>query len=131
MVDFSFISARFLGADDADKTFAPPSEDHPVHLRVGPAQSDEANLSVIFPVVDSLQNLVGKDFRGGQERNLMFIQVDFGFLLVPLELQFQASPRRFNIIHKCVHERRRRVPICGSFSSVGASHFGLDVVFRP
>jgi hypothetical protein len=26
MVDFSFISARFPGADDADKVFAPPGE---------------------------------------------------------------------------------------------------------
>jgi hypothetical protein len=89
MIDFSFISARFLGAD-ANKVFVLPCENNRVDLRVGPTQSDE---SVVFTVVDSLQDLIGKDLCDGEERNPVFAQIDFGFLFVPLEFQFRASPR--------------------------------------
>ncbi len=67
MVDFSFISARFLGADDAYEILAAPGEHHPVDLRIDPAEGDKANLSVVFSVVDPLHDLVGEDFGSGQE----------------------------------------------------------------
>jgi hypothetical protein len=38
MVDFFFIFARFLGADDADEIFAAPGEDYPVQLCFDPAE---------------------------------------------------------------------------------------------
>jgi hypothetical protein len=93
MVDFSFISARFLGADDADEIFAAPSENHPVHFCIDPAERNKTNLSVVFPVVDPLQYLVGKNFGSGQERDAMFGKVGSGFFFVPLEFQFHASHR--------------------------------------
>jgi hypothetical protein len=86
MVDLSFISARFLGADDADKAFAPPGEHHPIGLCFDPAESYKPNLTVVFPVVDALQNLVGEDFGSGQKRHAMFSKVGPSFLFVPLEL---------------------------------------------
>jgi len=67
MVDFSFISARFLGADDADKVLTTPGEHDAVDLCFDSAESNKANLSVVFPVVDPLHDLVGKDLGGGQE----------------------------------------------------------------
>src|SRR5271156_5053822 len=60
MVDFFFISARFLGADDVDEVFAPPGEHHPIHLCIDPAERNKANLSVVFPLVDPLHDFVGK-----------------------------------------------------------------------
>jgi hypothetical protein len=93
MVDFSFISARFLGTDDADEVFAPPYEHNPIHLCIDPAERNQANLSVLFPVVDSLHDLVGKDFGSGQERDAMFGEVGSGLLFVPLEFQLRASHR--------------------------------------
>jgi len=97
MVDFSFISARFLGADDANEVFAPPGEHDPVNLRVCPAQGNEANLSVVFTIVDPLEDLVGENFCGSEERDLVLAQVDSGFLFVPLEFQLHTSPRLSNI----------------------------------
>ena len=41
MVDFSFISARFLGADDADEVFTTPGEHHPIHICLDPAERNE------------------------------------------------------------------------------------------
>jgi len=90
MVDFSFISARFLGADDADEVFTTPGEHHPIHICLDPAERNKANLPVVFPVVDSLQDLAREDFSSGQERDVVLGEVDAGFLLVPLEFQFHA-----------------------------------------
>jgi hypothetical protein len=67
IVDFSFISARFLGAYDADEAFAAPSEHNPKHVCINPTESNEANLPIVFPVVDPLHDLVPEDFCGGQE----------------------------------------------------------------
>ncbi len=61
------------------------------NIPVNPAQSDEANLSVVFPVVDSLKYLVGKDLRSREKRDFVFDQIDPVFLLVPLELELHAS----------------------------------------
>jgi hypothetical protein len=102
MVDFSFISARFLCTDDADEVFAPPSEHHPIYLCIDPTKRDQANLPVVFPIVDPLQNLIGKDFGSGQKRDAMFGKVGCGFLFVPLELVPHITPLD-SIIHKCVH----------------------------
>jgi len=102
MVDFSFIPARFLGTDDADEVFAPPGEHNPIHLCVDPAESNKANLSVVFPVVDSLHNLVGKDFGSRQERDA----VGRGWLWLSLRPTRILVPRvrpLLEIIHKCVH----------------------------
>jgi hypothetical protein len=63
MVDFSFISARFLGTDDADKVFASPGEHHPGHVCIDPAERNEANLRIVFAVVEPFQNLVRKKSR--------------------------------------------------------------------
>ncbi len=93
MVDFSFISARFLGADDADEVFTEPGEHHPIDLYIDPAKRKKADLPVVFPVVDPLHDLVGKDFGSGQERDAMFGEVGSGFLFVPLEFQLHASHR--------------------------------------
>ena len=60
MVDFSFISARFLGADDADEVFATPGVHDPIDLCIDPAECNKANLSVVFAVIDPLHDLVGK-----------------------------------------------------------------------
>ena len=109
MVDFSFISARFLGADDADEIFAAPGENDPVHFCIDRAERDKTNLSVVFPVVDPLQYLVGKNFGSGQERDAMFGEVGSGFFFVPLEFQFPAS-HHLNIIHKCVHAKHSTFP---------------------
>jgi len=91
MVDFSFISARFLGADDADKAFASPREHHSVHVCIDPAECNEANFPVVFAVVDPLQNLVRENLGGCQERDAVFSEIGFGFLFVPLEFQFHES----------------------------------------
>ena len=93
MVDLSFISARFLGTDHADKGFASPGEDDPVDLGINPAEGNEANLAVVFPVVDPLHDFVGKDLSSGQKRDAMSVEIDPGFIFVPLELQFHASHR--------------------------------------
>lgn len=66
MVDFSFISARFLGADDADGVFAAPGEHHPIDLCIDPAECDKADLFAVFPVADPLHDLAGRDFGSGQ-----------------------------------------------------------------
>jgi hypothetical protein len=49
MVDFSFISARFLGADDADEVIAAPGEDNAVDLRIGSAQRRVPQVSILRP----------------------------------------------------------------------------------
>lgn len=90
MVDFSFISARFLGADDADEIFAAPGEYDSVYLRIDRAEGNRANLSVVFPVVDPLHDLVGEDFGSGQERDTVFGEVGSGLVFIPLELQLHA-----------------------------------------
>lgn len=41
MVDFSFISARFLGADDADEGFVAPGVDDAVDLGVDSAECNK------------------------------------------------------------------------------------------
>ena len=93
MVDVSFISARFLGADDADEVFATPGVHDPIDLCIDPAECNKANLSVVFAVVDPLHDLVGKNFSSGQERDAMFGEVGAGFLFVPFEFQFHAPHR--------------------------------------
>jgi hypothetical protein len=102
MVDFSSISARFLGADDADYAFAAPDEDHPIDLCVDPAEGDETDLATVFPVVDPLQNLVGEDFGSGQVRDAMLSEVGAGLLFVPFEPQVpRVTP--FQHDTQCVH----------------------------
>lgn len=103
MVDFVFISARFLGTDYADEVFAPPSEYHSINLCIDPAEGYKANFSAVFPVVDPLQNLVGKNFGSRQKRNAMFGEVGSGFFFIALELEFHALHRLLHMVHKCVH----------------------------
>ncbi len=93
MVDFSFISARFLGADDADKVLAAPCKRDAIDLCVSSAERKKTNLSVVRAIVDTFHDLVGKNFGCGQERNAMFDEVGSGFLFIPLEFQFHASHR--------------------------------------
>jgi hypothetical protein len=100
MVDFSFICARFLCADDADQVFAAPGEHDPVDERIDPAEGNPANLSVVFPVVHPLHDLVGKDFGSGQERDSVFGEVDSGLVLIPLELQLHVRHSLRFMIHK-------------------------------
>ncbi len=69
MVEFSFISARFLNADDANEAFATPSEHNSINLHLDPTKSDKADLSIVFSVVDPLQSIVCKDLGGGQKRD--------------------------------------------------------------
>jgi hypothetical protein len=91
MVDFLFISARSLGADNADETVAPPGEHDPINICINPAQGNPANLPLVFAIVDPLQDCVGEDFGSGQKRDAMPGEVGSGFLVVPLEFQFHAS----------------------------------------
>ena len=90
MVDVLFISARFLGADDADKVLAAPGEHDPVNLGFDPAESNPANLFVILPVVDPFHDLVGENLGSRQERDMVLGEVGSGLLFVPLKLQFHA-----------------------------------------
>ena len=121
MVDLSFISTRFLGADNADKAFAPPCEHDPIDICIDPAKGNEANLSVVLAVVDPLQNFVGKDFPSGQERDSMFGEVGSGLLFVPLEFKFQGSPILYNI-HKCVHETHSSTALADKFKRISTRY---------
>jgi len=111
MVDFSFISARFLGANDAEEVLAAPGEHNPVYLRIDPAEGNPANLSVVFPVVDPLHDLVCKDFGSGQERDTVFGEVGSGLVFIPLKFQLHAiTPAYFYNTQTCTR-------IAGSFSA--------------
>jgi hypothetical protein len=103
MVDFSFISARFLGADDADKVFSPPGEDDSIHFRVGPAERDEANLSIVFPVVNPLQNLVAKISAAVRNETWCLLKLVLAFSSSHSNSSSTHRPV-LNIIHKCVHD---------------------------
>ena len=72
MVDVSFISARFLGADDANESVTAPGVHHAENFRIRSAESNPANLAIVLPVVDPLHDLVGEDLSSGQKRNAMF-----------------------------------------------------------
>src|SRR5579863_5966131 len=64
VVDFLFIFARPLGANDSNKVFGAPRINDPVHLDVSAAQCNPTHFAVILTVVDSFQPLVLKDGRG-------------------------------------------------------------------
>jgi hypothetical protein len=61
MVDLSFISARFLCADDADHILTTPCLYDPEYLCIDPAQRNPSHLAVIFPVGDALKHLALED----------------------------------------------------------------------
>jgi len=91
MVDVSFISARFLGANDADEPVAAPGVHHAKNFRLRSSESNPANFAIVLSVVDPLQDLVGEDFCSRQEGHAVFGKVGSGLLFVPLELQFHAA----------------------------------------
>src|ERR1700723_3448437 len=66
-VDFCFIPARFLGADDAAEVFASFGEQPLIHLSIDPTEPSKANLPGLFVVVDPLDDLVGEVFGSGKE----------------------------------------------------------------
>jgi len=67
MVDVSFISARFLDADDANESVTAPGVHHTEDFRIRSAESNPANLAVVLPVIDPLHDLVGEDLGSRQE----------------------------------------------------------------
>jgi len=107
IVDFFFIFARSLGADDADKVFGTPRVDDTVHLNIDAAQCDPADFAVVFAIVDSLQSLVLKDGRRGQERDAVPFQVASGLCLVPLELEFLLGHRVPSHVNTIVYTNQR------------------------
>ena len=104
MVDFPFISARFLGADDADEIFAAPGENDPVHFCIDSAERDKTNLSVVLPVVRSASVSRWQKFGSGQERDAMLGKGGSGFFFVPLEFQFHASHYPEYNTQMCTHQ---------------------------
>ncbi len=114
MVGFSFISARFLGVNNADEVLAPPCEDDSIDISVDATKSNETGFSVILPVVDPFQNLVGKNFSSGQERDTVFGEIGFSFRFVPLEFQVYGPYRlSLNYTQKCTQCFSQEVRIRG------------------
>jgi hypothetical protein len=60
VVDFSFIFARFLGADDANQILAAPRINNAIDRAPNSPQSDPAQFAVLLVIVDALQSLIQK-----------------------------------------------------------------------
>jgi len=87
VVDFLFMFARLLGADDADNVLVTPCVDDTINLRFGSAQSDPSHVAVILTVVDSLQPFIAESRSSGEEGDAMLIEVASGFGFVPFEFK--------------------------------------------
>ena len=68
MVDVLFISARFLGTDDADEPVTASGVDHAEDFRLRSAESNPADFTIVLPVVNPLHDLIGEDLGSRQER---------------------------------------------------------------
>jgi hypothetical protein len=67
IVDFPFIFARFLGADDANQILIAPGKNNAIDLSLHAPQRNPAEFAVLLAVVDALQSLMKKDCCSGQK----------------------------------------------------------------
>ena len=90
VVDFPFIHARFLCAEDAHQILVAPSVDDAIDLAIYAAERYPSHFAVILAIVNTFQSLVQKDRQSGKKPNHVLLQIDSGLRLVPLEFDFVA-----------------------------------------
>ena len=106
VVDLSFISARFLGTDDADQIFATPGEHDPIHVHINSTERNPTDLSIIFPVVDRSSLSLAKIAAPVRNETRCLRRLARAFSLSHSNRSSTSARCPFRlIIHNCVHER--------------------------